>query len=66
MEDEAILDLYFERNEAAISATSEKYGKGLSNLAYTITEDRSDTEECVSLNGITFCMVQGITCVTMC
>ncbi len=48
MEDEAILDLYFARDEAAITATSEKYGKGLSSLAYTITEDRSDSEECVS------------------
>ena len=48
MEDEAILDLFFARDENAITATSEKYGKGLSNLAYTITENRSDTEECVS------------------
>ncbi len=48
MEDEAILDLFFARDENAITATSEKYGKGLSTLAYTITEDRSDTEECVS------------------
>lgn len=47
MEDGAILDLYFAREERAIQETDKKYGKELSRLSYRITGDYSETEECV-------------------
>ncbi|HZK29054.1 MAG TPA: RNA polymerase sigma factor [Clostridia bacterium] len=46
--DEAILDLYFERSEEALSATTEKYGALLRSLAWNILGDHEDVEECVS------------------
>lgn len=48
MEDERIIDLYWERNEAAISATDEKYGKYLKTIANGILKDDRDSQECVS------------------
>ncbi len=48
MEDTAILDLYFARNEAAIAQTAAKYGNGLYALSLRITENHEDTDECVS------------------
>ncbi len=47
MEDSDILDLYFAREERAIRETDHKYGKELSRLSYCITQDYSETEECV-------------------
>lgn len=47
MEDGAILDLYFAREERAIQETDHKYGKELSRVSYRITQDYSETEECV-------------------
>lgn len=46
MEDSAILNLYFCRNESAIQETDEKYGRKLRALSQNITESPDDTEEC--------------------
>ncbi len=46
--DERILDLYWERDEDAIKATDEKYGKYLLAIACNILRDKSDGEECVN------------------
>lgn len=48
MEDCQIIDLYFDRSERAISATSEKYGGYLSVIARNILHSDQDTEECVN------------------
>ena len=48
MEDEQILDLFFERSEQAIGALSEKYGGKLEQIAFRIVRRREDAEECVS------------------
>ncbi len=45
MEDTEIIDLYFQRQEAAISETSKKYGAYLNQVAYNILRSREDTEE---------------------
>lgn len=48
MEDEKIIDLYFARNESAISETDLKYGKLCCEVANSILGSRTDSEECVS------------------
>lgn len=48
MHDSEIVALYFERNENAIGATSEKYGKYLFKIAYNITSSIEDSEESVN------------------
>lgn len=48
MEDSDIIELYFERNETAISETDKKYGKRLIRLSENITGNISDAEECVN------------------
>ena len=48
MEDERILDLYWERDQRAISETSAKYGERCSVIAENILSDRFDAEECVN------------------
>ena len=48
MADNAIIDLYWERNERAIVETDKKYGKHLYTIAYNIVHDSMDTEECVN------------------
>ena len=45
-EDEEIVRLYFDRDEAAIRETDRKYGKFLFGIAYNILHDRLDCEEC--------------------
>ena len=45
MEDKQIIELYFARNEAAISETDKKYGAYCRAVAYRILEDRLDSEE---------------------
>ena len=47
MDDNRIIDLYFERNELAIDETRVKYGKLLHRVAYNILNDAEDSEECV-------------------
>lgn len=46
--DEAILDLYFDRDEEAIKATDKKYRGYLYTIAYNIVRDRYDCEECLN------------------
>ena len=46
MEDEKIVELYLDRNEEAISRTTEKYGVRLRKLAMGIVEDSPTAEEC--------------------
>ena len=48
MEDEKIVQLYWDRNEQAITESSDKYGPYLSSIAYNILNDRADSEECVN------------------
>lgn len=45
-EDEEIVRLYFDRDEASIRETDRKYGKFLFGIAYNILHDRLDCEEC--------------------
>ena len=46
MSDEEIVELYWQRDEYAIKATSDKYGKLLYKIAYNILHDSLDCEEC--------------------
>lgn len=48
MEDNAIIDLYFDRSERAISETSKKYGKYCYHIAYRILSSLEDSEESVN------------------
>lgn len=48
MEDKAIIDLYWERSEDAISQTKEKYGKYCFVIANNILCCEQDAEECVN------------------
>ena len=48
MEDNAIIALLFERDEAALDAAREKYGPYCSAIAAGILSDARDAEECVS------------------
>ena len=44
MEDTAILDLYWARDERAITETQKSYGKYCYSIAYHILHDREDTD----------------------
>ncbi len=46
--DDRIIDLYWERDEDAIQATDEKYGKYLFALSFNILKNRQDSEECLN------------------
>lgn len=48
MDDERIIDLYWQRNEQAITETDKKYGALCSSIAYGILASPEDTEECLS------------------
>jgi len=48
MEDQAIINLYWERDEAAIRETDHKYGRFCYSLAFNILAVSEDAEECVS------------------
>ncbi|MBE5861663.1 MAG: RNA polymerase sigma factor [Lachnospiraceae bacterium] len=48
MEDQRIVDLYWERNESAIPETAAKYGKYLQRISYQILSNAEDAEECVN------------------
>ncbi len=48
MEDCQIVQLYWDRNEQAIPATSEKYGSYCTSIAKNILGNNQDVEECVS------------------
>lgn len=44
--DEQIVELYWQRDENALRATEDKYGKLLFKVAYNVLADKSDCEEC--------------------
>ena len=46
MDDEKIVDLFWDRDESAIRYTTEKYGERLRFLSYGIVEDMQTAEEC--------------------
>ena len=48
MEDQQIVDLYWQRNEKALSQTQKKYGKYCHRIAYAILYSNEDAEECVN------------------
>lgn len=48
MDDKAIIDLYWERSEKAISETSTKYGAYCYTIAYNILSSREDSQESVN------------------
>ncbi|MCR5006769.1 MAG: sigma-70 family RNA polymerase sigma factor [Clostridiales bacterium] len=48
MEDEQIVQLYWDRNESAIEESSKKYGSYVRQIACRILNDIADAEECVN------------------
>ena len=48
MSDEEIVEMYWQREERALSATDEKYGKYLYTIAYNIVHNNLDSEECLN------------------
>lgn len=46
LEDEKIIDLFWNRSENAVSQTKEKYGGYLLTISYNILHDKQDSEEC--------------------
>lgn len=48
LSDEAIVELYFARNEDAIAQTARKYGPYLHTVAQNIVHDPADSDSCLS------------------
>lgn len=48
MTDNEIIDLYWARDEQAITQTDRRYGDYCSSIAWNILRSKEDTEECVS------------------
>ena len=48
MEDNRIVELYWARDEKAISETASKYGKYCHTIAYNILRDQGEAEESVN------------------
>lgn len=48
MEDSAIIDLYWGRDQRAVEETAGKYGSFLHSLSWNILRSRGDAEECVN------------------
>ena len=48
IDDERIVELFFERSEQAIQELDIKYGKVCHKLSYNIVNNRQDAEECVN------------------
>ena len=48
MEDKAIVELYWKRDQEAVLVTQGKYGPYLTKIAWQILFDREDSEECVN------------------
>lgn len=46
MDDNAIIELYFQRNESAVRETAVKYGGFIRYIAFGITGNNEDSEEC--------------------
>ena len=48
MDDNEIMDLYFDRSETAISQTAAKYGSYCYRIAFNILSNKEDSEESVN------------------
>ena len=48
MEDEEIINLYWLREEKAISETDKKYGNYCNAISFDILQDKEDSKECVN------------------
>ncbi len=48
IDDEKIIEMFFERSEQGIRELDIKYGKACHNLSYNIVNSRQDAEECVN------------------
>ena len=48
MEDNKIIELYWNRHEIAISETAQKYGNYCRSIAFNILANNEDTDECVN------------------
>ena len=48
MEDQEIIALYWNRDQRAITETSEKYGAFLQTIAWNVLHNHSDADECVN------------------
>ena len=48
MDDNSIIQLYWDRDDQAITATAEKYGRYCKAIARNILESEEDAEECVN------------------
>ena len=48
MEDEKIIDLYWDRDQSAILKTEEKYGSYCHRIAWNILYNKEDCEECIN------------------
>ena len=48
MEDNEIIELFWQRSQRAIAETDQKYGGRLHTLSMNILHDRQDAEECVN------------------
>ena len=48
MEDQKIVELFFERSEQAIDELAKKYGRACMTMATNILSDRRDAEECIN------------------
>lgn len=48
MDDEKIIDLYWEREQRAIEETDNKYHSYCHSISWNILQDRQDCEECVN------------------
>lgn len=48
MNDNEIIELYWARNENAITASEEKYGRYCHSISYNILHNNEDAEECVN------------------
>ena len=48
LEDHRIIDLYWQREERAITETDRKYGRYLYTIAYNILHNDPDSEECLN------------------
>lgn len=46
MDDNAIIELFYNRSEQAIEEVSAKYGPAIKRIAYKIVGNKQDTEEC--------------------
>ena len=48
MDDNQIIELYWQRSENAITETDKKYGAYCNTIAYNILQNKEDAEECVN------------------